>query len=135
MASTFHLEIATPDRKFFSDTVEMVVVYTPQGELGILPGHEPLLVGVASGPIQIKKDGAWQEAALTLGFMEITQEKTVILCDTAEWPDEIDANRAKAAKERAEEKLVRQLSKLEYIRTQAALHRAITRLKVKKGIL
>ncbi|MCX7709403.1 MAG: F0F1 ATP synthase subunit epsilon [Clostridia bacterium] len=133
MASTFSLEIVTPERKFFSGEVEMVILKTPEGEMGILRGHMPMVVAVAIGPLKIKVDGEWKEAVLTEGFMEVKQDKTVILTDTAEWPEEIDVNRAKAAKERAEERLHRQLSQIEYYRSQAALARALARLKVTKS--
>lgn len=134
MASTFVLEIVTPERKFFSGEVEMVILKTPEGEIGILPDHMPMVIAVAIGPIRIKKDGDWLEAVLNEGFMEIKQEKTIILVDTAEWPNEIDINRAKAAKERAEERLQRQLNQMEHIRSQAALARALARLRVTKEI-
>lgn len=134
MASTFYLEIVTPERKFFSGDVEMVVLKTPGGEIGILKEHMPMVIAVAIGPIRIKKDGEWLEAVLTEGFMEIKQDKTVILTDTAEWPNEIDINRAKAAKERAEERMQRQLSRQEYMRSQAALARALARLRVTREI-
>lgn len=130
MASTFYLEIVTPDRKFFSGEVETVILKTLEGEMGILKGHMPMVVAVAIGPIRILKDGDWLEAVLSEGFMEIMQDKTVILVDTAEWPNEIDINRAKAAQERAKERLQSQLSRIEYMRTQAALQRAFTRLQV-----
>lgn len=129
-SSTFELEIVTPERKFFAGPVEMVILKTPQGEMGILKDHMPMVIVVAIGPIKIKKDGEWLEAVLTEGFMEIKQDKTVILTDTAEWPSEIDHNRAKAAKERAEERIHRQLSRQEYLQSQAALARALARLKV-----
>lgn len=132
MANTFYLEIVTPDRKFFSGDVEMVILKTPDGEMGILKEHTPMVVAVAIGPIRIKKDGDWLEAVLSEGFMEIRQDKTVILADTAEWPNEIDVNRAKAAQERARERLQSQLSRVEYMRSQAALQRALTRLKVSR---
>lgn len=132
MASTFSLEISTPERNFYTEKVEMVIVQTPQGEMGILPGHEPMVIAINIGTVRIKKDGQWVEAFLSSGFAEVKPETTVILCDTAEWPDEIDANRAKAAKERAEERLRRSLSKIEYIRSQTALARAMARLKVSK---
>ncbi|KNY28507.1 F0F1 ATP synthase subunit epsilon [Pseudobacteroides cellulosolvens] len=134
MASMFKLEIATPDRKFFSGEVEMVVLKTPEGEMGVLKDHAPTVVAIAIGPIRILQNGEWLEAFLSEGFMEITKEKTVILCDTAEWPNEIDVNRAKAAKDRAEERLQRQLSQMEYIRSRTALARAMARLKVTKSI-
>lgn len=134
MASTFKLEIVTPERMFFSGDVESVVLKTLQGEIGILPGHIPLVAAVAVGPLRIKKDGEWVEAVLTEGFMEIKQDKTIILTDTAEWPHEIDENRAEEARIRAEERLHQQISQMEYIRSQAALSRAMARLRVKRSI-
>jgi F-type H+-transporting ATPase subunit epsilon len=134
MASNFNLEIVTPERKFFSDQVEMVILHTPDGEMGILEGHVPMVVAVGIGPVKIKKNGEWKEAVLTEGFMEIKQDKTIILTDTAEWPQEIDINRAKAARQRAEERLQRQISQAEYVRSKAALARALARLKIAKDI-
>jgi F-type H+-transporting ATPase subunit epsilon len=134
MASVFNLEIVTPEKNFYSGEVEMLIIKTPEGEMGVLKGHTPMVVSVAVGPIKIKKDGEWLEAAITEGFMEVTLEKTVILADTAEWPNEVDVNRANAARLRAEERLQRQNSKVEYIRSQAALTRALARLKVTKEI-
>lgn len=132
MAPTFKLEIVTPERVFLSEDVEMVVVKTPQGEMGVLAGHIPLVVAIAVGPIKIKKaNGEELEAVLTEGFMEVKQEKTIIFTDTAEWPSEIDANRAEAARQRAEERLTMKQSEVEYVRNQAALARAMARLKVK----
>ncbi len=133
MASTFLLEIVTPERKFFSGEVEMVVLKTTDGEMGILKDHTPMVVAVSIGPVRIQKDGEWLEAVLSEGFMEISQNKNIILVDTAEWPNEIDINRAKAAKERAEERLQRQLSHAEYIRSRTALARAMARIKVVKN--
>ena len=134
MAGTFFLEIVAPDRKFFSGEVETLILKTPEGEIGILKGHMPMVVAVAIGPIKIVKDGEWLEAVVSEGFIEIRQEKTIMLVDTAEWPNEVDINRAKAAAERARERLQSQLSQIEYIRSQAALQRALTRLKVTKEI-
>lgn len=134
MASTFYIEIVTPERIFFSGDVEMIVLKTPEGEMGVLHGHIPMVVAVAVGPIRILQKGEWSTAFLSEGFMEVKQDKTIILADTAEWPHEIDENRAKAAKARAEERLRNKLSHKEYIQSQAALSRAMERLKVKKEI-
>ena len=134
MAKTFYLEIVTPDRSFFSGDAEMLIVKTPEGEMGVLPGHIPMVVAIAIGPIRIKKDGEWLEAFLSEGFMEVKQGNTIVLADTAEWPNEIDINRARAAEERAHERLQSQLSRVEYIRSQAALQRAVSRLKVTRVI-
>ena len=132
MAPTFKLEIVTPERVFLSETAEMVIVKTPQGELGVLAGHIPLVVAIDIGPIKIRKAGGEElEAVLTEGFMEVKQDKTIIFTDTAEWPHEIDANRAEAARKRAEERLAMKQSEVEYVRSQTALTRAMARLKVK----
>jgi F-type H+-transporting ATPase subunit epsilon len=128
---TFNLEIWTPERVFFSDDVEMIVVSTPQGEMGILAGHVNLVAAVAVGTSRIRKEnGEWVEAVLTEGFMEVKQGKVIIITDSADWPHEIDANRAEAAKKRAEERLAIKLSGAEYARSQAALSRALARLKI-----
>jgi F-type H+-transporting ATPase subunit epsilon len=102
--------------------------------MGVLEGHVPMVVAVDIGPVKIKKNGEWQEAVLTEGFMEVQPDKTIILTDTAEWPNEIDINRAKSAKQRAEERLQRQISQVEYMRSKAALSRALARLKIAKDI-
>lgn len=134
MTATFDLEIVTPERKFFAGEVEAVILRTTDGEMGILKGHIPMVVAVDIGPIRIKKEGEWLMAVLTEGFMEVKQHKTVILTDTAEWPEEIDASRAEEAKKRAEERLQRKISEAEFIRSRAALARAMARLKIKKEV-
>jgi len=134
MANTFYLEIVTPERKFFSGDVEMLILETSDGEIGVLKNHTPMVVSVAIGPMRIKQNGEWLQAILTEGFMQIKQDKTIILTDTAEWPDEVDINRAKAAKQRAEERLQSQISQVEYTRSQAALARAVERLKITKNM-
>lgn len=132
MPDAFELEILTPERKFFTGKVEMIILKTTDGEMGILKDHLPMVASVAISPIRLLIDGAWRDAVVGEGFMEITHEKTIILADTAEWPEEIDINRAKAAKERAEERLQRKLSEVEYLRSQAALAKALARLKATK---
>jgi F-type H+-transporting ATPase subunit epsilon len=135
MAPTFFLEIVTPERTFFIGEIQEVIVKTLAGEIGVLKGHTPLVSAVEIGVARIKKsDGTWVEAVVSQGFMEVTNDYAILLTDSAEWPEEIDENRARRAKERAEERLTSHLSKLEYIRTQAALHRAIARLSVKRGM-
>jgi len=134
MAELFHLDILIPERIFFSDNVETVNVKTPGGEIGILSGHMPLVAAIDVGPIRIKKDGEWLEAFLSGGYIEILQNSVTIIADTAEWPWEIDINRAKAAEERAREKLRSKLSRMEYLQSQAALQRALSRLRVTRKI-
>jgi F-type H+-transporting ATPase subunit epsilon len=130
MANEFFLEIIVPDRKFFSDSVEAINLRTPGGEIGVLGGHMPMVVAVDIGPIRIRKNGKWLDAFLSEGYMEILKDKAIIIADTAEWPEEIDINRAKAAEERARERLRNKLSRMEYLQSQAALRRALTRLQI-----
>jgi len=134
MSDTFYVEILTPDRKFFWGDVESIIINTPSGQIGILKDHMPMVALVEVGIVKIKKDGNWLEAVLGQGFMEVKQNRTVILADTAEWPDEIDLNRAKAAKERAMERILRRENQTEYIRSQAALARAMARLAAGKKV-
>ena len=129
-AKTFYLVIKTPEKNFCSEPAEEIILETPSGQIGILPGHEPMVSAVAIGPIRIKKEGEWEEAVLSEGFLEVNQDMVVILVDTAEWPDEIDENRARRAEARAQERLQGKLSRIEYAESRAALQRAISRLKV-----
>lgn len=130
MASAFQLEIVTPDRKFYEDDVDMVVVRTTAGDLGILKNHMSLVSPLAVGTIKIKKNGEQLEAACAGGFVQVRQDKTTIITDSAEWPEEIDVERAKKAAERAEDRLKMKSSELDMIRAQAALERALNRLRV-----
>ena len=130
--SKFYLEVVTPERKFFEGEAEMVIIKTPEGEMGVLKDHEPAVIAIEAGTIKIQVEGKWKEAAVAQGFMEITREKTIALVDTAEWPEEIDVNRALEAKKRAEERLQQNTAHMEHLRSQAALARALARLKVTK---
>jgi len=131
----FHLEVYTPERLFFDDEVEMVIVESSDGEVGILKGHIPMVAAISIGELRILTDGEWKIAAINEGFMEVRPDATVILVRSVEWPEEIDAHRAEEAKERAEERLRQKRSMTEYHQSKAALARAMARLRVKKEIL
>jgi F-type H+-transporting ATPase subunit epsilon len=128
--STFYLEVITPERNFFSGEAECVIFRSVDGEMGVLAKHAPTVAAVNIGPLKINSSGKWIEAVVTDGFAKIMPDKVVIMTDSAEYPEEIDVNRAKAAKQRAEERMQKQLSQLEYMRSKAALSRAMARLKV-----
>jgi F-type H+-transporting ATPase subunit epsilon len=127
------LEVVTPERKFFEGEVENLIITTPEGEVGILKNHEQAVFAVAPGVIKILANGQWKEAAVSSGFTEVTHEKTIVLVGTAEWPEEIDVNRANTAREKAEEKLRQSTAIIEHLRSQAALARALARLKVTRN--
>ena len=98
---TFNLQIISPTRVFFDEAVDMVEMKTTEGEIGVLAGHIPLTTILEPGVLRIKTDGNVREAALHDGFVQIQKDKVTVLAESCEWPDEIDANRAEKAKERA----------------------------------
>ncbi len=130
MAKTFHLEIIASDRIFYQGECEHLVVTAIDGLLGILPGHTPLVTSLPTGELKYMVDGQWYHAAISEGFMEVKPESAVILADACELPEEIDVKRAEEAKLRSEEKLRSKQSIMEYYHTQAALNRAMNRLKL-----
>lgn len=127
----FHLEIVTPDRKFFSDNVYMVIVRGNEGDLAVLKNRVPLITPLKIGLIKIyrEKGGEPEIAAIVDGYVTVTKEKTTIITDAAEWPHEIDRDRAEKAKKRAEERLKSNNQDTDTIRAEIALKRAINRLE------
>ena len=127
--TTLSLKILTPEKDFFERVASEVIFSTPEGRIGIMSGHAPMIASVAEGIIEILVDGEWQTAATGQGFGEITYDKAEFFVDTAEWAEEIDAIRAREALERAEHRIRSNLSRMEFLRTQAAMSRAMARLK------
>ncbi len=130
MGDTFLLDIVASDHQFYNGPCEMLVFRSSDGEHGILPGHETMVCALDSCELRYQVDGEWRYAATSIGFVEITGEKVIVLADTVENPDEIDEKRAQEAKQRAEERLKQRQSMMEYARSKAALNRAMARLKV-----
>jgi len=109
----------------------MVEFNTTEGQIGILKGHIPLTVILSPGVLYItEEDGKKKEAALHEGFAEVLQDKVVIMAELVEWPDEIDVQRAKASKERAEKRLQTKEEGINLLRAETALNRAIARISV-----
>ena len=123
------MEVVTPEHHVCSLETEAVVVPAFEGYLGVLPNHAPLITQLGLGVVTYKTGGQEKKIAITGGFMEVTDNKLVILADTAVMAEEIDVERAYAARERAERRLKDRTDNLDYIRAQAALQRATTRLK------
>jgi F-type H+-transporting ATPase subunit epsilon len=89
------LDIVAPERKVYSEQVEMVITRAANGDIGILPNHAPLVSPLEATIIRIKKDGNEEKIAISGGFLEVRPDKITILADTAEFPRDIDANRYK----------------------------------------
>ncbi|MDE6204455.1 MAG: ATP synthase F1 subunit epsilon [Lachnospiraceae bacterium] len=128
----FTLRIITPDRVFYEGEASMVEFNTTEGEIGIYKQHVPTTVIVSPGILTITEEGGTKEAALHAGFAEILQDEVVILAEIIEWPGEIDAGRAEAAKERAEERLRSKTPETDVLRAETALQRALARIHVIK---
>ncbi|OGO03855.1 MAG: ATP synthase F1 subunit epsilon [Chloroflexi bacterium RBG_13_54_9] len=124
------LEIVTAERSVFADDVDVVVVPGIDGQLSILPHHAPLLTALQVGELRIKKQGEEISMALSGGFLEVMRNKVLILADTAERDDEIDLERAEAAKRRAEQTLQTGGTGVDRARAEAALRRALIRINV-----
>ena len=127
MAEKFKLTIVTPDREFFNEDVDMVEFNTTEGEIGIYKGHIPLTVIVKPGILTITQGDLVRNAALHAGFVQILPEEVTILAEIIEWPGEIDEERARAARERAQGRLSGG-GDIDVVRAEAALMRAIARI-------
>ncbi|MDE5588743.1 MAG: ATP synthase F1 subunit epsilon [Acetatifactor sp.] len=128
-SNSFLLRIITPERLFYENQVNMVEFNTTEGEIGVLPGHVPLTVIVKPGILDITEPEGDKVAALHAGFAEILPERVTILAEVIEWPEEIDEERAQAARERAEERLRSKTSETDLARAETALQRAVARIQ------
>ncbi|MCD8218802.1 MAG: ATP synthase F1 subunit epsilon [Ruminococcus sp.] len=132
MEKTFQLEILASDRPFYVGPSEYLVFPTVDGMFGVLPGHESMVTVISPGELKYQIDGKWHYASISEGFVEIRRDYVLVLGDAIELPEEIDAKRAAEAAERAKERLLHKQSIMQYYHSQAALNRAINRLKISK---
>jgi len=130
MADTFKLEIVTPEKKVVDTSAEEIQIPGKNGYLGVLPGHAPLITELAVGEITFRENSNETRLAVAWGFAEVLPDKVTILAETAERPAEIDVERARKAKERAEQLLSSGDTTVDVERALDALHRADTRLEV-----
>jgi F-type H+-transporting ATPase subunit epsilon len=125
------LEVVTPDRQVVSTEVDIVVLPGVQGQFGVLVNHIPFLSALEIGEMYYRKGGQVDYIVLGGGFAEVTGEKVTVLVDSAERGKEIDLERAKRAKERAEKRLAAgRTAEIDWARAEAALRRSIARMKV-----
>lgn len=125
-----HLEIVTAERTVLSDDVDQVNAPGADGRMGILPRHEPLMTTLVPGELTIVKNGQTTPFAVSGGFMEVLPDRVTILADTAERADEIDEERAEAARRRAEDRLRERSTEQDMLMAEAQLRRAMIRLRV-----
>lgn len=129
--SSLQLEIVTPERTVFSQEVNMVVAQTIDGQIGILPGHIPLVTVLETGVMRVQVGpGQEQTLAISGGFLEMSPDnKLTILAQTAELAEEIDVDRAREALARAEERLNGKAENIDAVRAEIAMRKALARLR------
>jgi F-type H+-transporting ATPase subunit epsilon len=127
-----YLEVVTPARVVVSRDVDIVVAPGSEGEFGVLPGHVTFLTGIMPGELRYNAGAGSESLAVTTGFAEVSGNRVSVLVDAAEKAGEIDAERAKRAMDRAKGRLSadRTSKDVDFVRAEAALKRAVARLKV-----
>jgi F-type H+-transporting ATPase subunit epsilon len=131
MAEKIQLEVVTPDRLVVNEAVDIVMAMGALGEFGILANHVPFLTPLQAGELRYRKDNKLEYMVVTGGFAEVSNNKVTILAEAAEKAREIDLDRAKRARERAEKRLAQAKSEaLDYTRAETALKRALLRLNI-----
>lgn len=131
--STLQVDIVTPNGKVYDGEVNMVSARAKSGELGILPGHIPLVAPLSIGAVRLKKDNESSFVAVSGGFIEVRPESVTILAEAAELPEDIDVARAEKAKELAEQQ-INKINKEDnnFNRIRSDLNRAINRIDIAK---
>lgn len=128
---TIKVSVVTPDGPVYESDVEMVSTKASTGELGILPGHIPMVAPLQIGAVRLKNGSNNEFIAVSGGFLEVRPEQVTILAQSAEQSSEIDLERALKAKERAEQRLhERKQENVDFKRAELALQRAINRITV-----
>ena len=135
MQNTFGLEIYSANRQFYAGRAKSLIIPAEDGQKEFLAHHANMICAIVPGELRFQDaEGNWQEVAVSSGFVEMINNRAKIFCLTVERPEEIDIRRAEEARDRAEEQLRQKQSIVEYHRSQAALARAMTRLKITKDL-
>ena len=130
MAMTMHCDIVSAEKEIFSGRVTMVIANGTLGELGIMPGHAPLLTGIRSGPVRLKFDNGEEEVFFASGgYLEVQPSVVTVLADTALRADDVDEAAAMQAKEQAERALADLQSDFDFSLAAAQLAEASARLR------
>lgn len=128
---TFHLDIVSAEKKLFSGTVESFMVTGSEGELGIYPGHTPLLSAIKPGMVRLVKQHGHEEIIyISGGMIEVQPGTATVLADTAIRGEELDAAKAEEAKRKAEENIQNQHGDIDFAQAASDLAKAIAQLRV-----
>ena len=132
MAETLRLEIVTPQATIFSEDVTMVTLPGSEGEMGVYPGHVPLITQLVPGEVIVNQDGKERFLAVGEGLVEVAHDRVSIVTDMAIPSERIDQARAEEARERAAARLREKISDEEVASVNASLARSLAQLKVKR---
>lgn len=127
--NSFILNLTASSGEFYQGSCESMVLPVKDGVYGVQAGHSPVLVAIHMGMLKFTVDGETREILVGDGIAEVTPTFVLLLVDSAERPEDIDKNRAEAARIRAEERLQHKQSMHEYYQTKIALDRAMQRLQ------
>jgi F-type H+-transporting ATPase subunit epsilon len=131
MADKIQLEVVTPERRVVAEPVDMVTVPGLNGELGILPGHTPLISQLKTGVLTYTQDGKNVQLHVSGGFVEVRDDLVAVLAEVAERPEEIDATKAKLSRDQLEKQLGTWSGSEEDLQlAQTELDRAVVRLQL-----
>ena len=129
---TLTVSVVTPDGQVSEGQYEMLSCKAESGELGILPGHIPLVAPLSIDALRLKSEDTTELIAVSGGFIEVRPDKVTVLAQAAEKAGDIDVNRAERAKERAAALLESKEQDIDEMRAKLALNRAINRIEVAK---
>src|SRR5207249_7075095 len=131
MADQLQLEVVTPERRVLSESVNAVTVPGRGGEMGILPGHAPMISELQTGVLSYNEDGTTFQLHVSGGFVEVNDDRVAVLAEIAEKPEEIDAARARLAREHTEKQLSSWSgSEEDFEKALAKLERSMVRLQL-----
>lgn len=130
--NTFELKIIAPDRMFYEGEVDFLEFTSVEGEMGVYAKHVPTTTILEPCVVTIHQGKEQKKAAVLGGFVEILKDRITVMAEDAEWPDEIDEERAKAAKERAEKRIQDHDKDTDVARAETALKRAMARIEAIK---
>src|SRR5438128_7950263 len=131
MADQLQLEVVTPDRRVLAEAVSSVTVPGRGGEMGILPGHAPLISELQTGVLSYTEGGTTLQLHVSGGFVEVNDDRVAVLAEVAERPDEIDAARARLSREHMEKQLSSwNGTEEDFEKARAKLERSMVRLQL-----
>ena len=132
--ATFNLQIITPQKVIYNNNVDMIIVRTVEGDMGVLANHAPLVTSLAIGEMKIKIGKKEEKYFVSGGFLEVSTEKVLILADNSMRAEEIDIEKAKRDKEILESKLQKLNEDRDIAATEHSLKEALTKIKIKETL-